>query len=493
MPEGRTDTAAVGDLMCPMSWRHEIALFLLTTLFLTWPLAMSGSPFYASDSASYLRGGNFGFDTALLMLDQWWNGLLGTSTAASANGDPTASVAKAVADAGGVRSIIYSVTTHILRWPGQSLIALAIVQAAIVGLVVTFLRSKLAPRAGFGSSLVASAAIASLTTASWYSVYAMPDIFAGVAIAGAGVLTLFFDRLHPFARAVLILVIAFSITVHGSHLPIAFSVLLAGGIAYFLLQRSQTGAAGKALWFASPILLALAALLGTSYATFGEASIAPKRYPIQLARSVADGPGAWHLRDHCATERYAICEVLGPNPPRKVGEFLWSKNGLRHRATPQQMERIRAEESMIVRRAVMEYPAEQIRRSATNIALQLVAFSPDDLVFGQRIVGRDDPSLTQVYPDRPWLKEASELIVYMTFALSVLMFFVIRRQLKPVEIAAVAVVTVGLLANAAVCGILSGVTDRYQGRVAWLLPALAIFILLRIRTDAASKGAPASG
>jgi hypothetical protein len=37
-----------------------------------------------------------------------------------------------------------------------------------------------------------------------------------------------------------------------------------------------------------------------------------------------------------------------------------------------------------------------------------------------------------------------------------------------------------LLANAAICGALSGVTDRYQARVAWLLPALAFAIAARL-------------
>ena len=97
-------------------------------------------------------------------------------------------------------------------------------------------------------------------------------------------------------------------------------------------------------WFGSPLLLAVVALLGTSYAAFGEWSLAPKRYPIGLARSISDGPGYWYLRDHCATEHFAICEIYGTNPPRKVNDFLWGPNGVRYRATPEQMERIRAEE-----------------------------------------------------------------------------------------------------------------------------------------------------
>jgi len=238
------------------------------------------------------------------------------------------------------------------------------------------------------------------------------------------------------------------------------------------------------LWFVSPIILAAAALLGTSYVAFGEPSLAPKRYPIQLARSVSDGPGAWHLRDHCATERYAICEIFGPNPPRHVRDFLWSENGVRYRATPDQMERIRAEESTIVRRAAMEYPVHQLRRSATNIFLQLFDFGTDDLVFSERIVGGvDDPSVVHVHSDIRVLKTVSEAVIYLTFAASIFLLFALRRRLRSVEVAVVSVALVGLLANAAVCGILSAVTDRYQGRVAWIVPVLALTIWLRVRAE----------
>jgi hypothetical protein len=372
---------------------------------------------------------------------------------------------------------------------------LAIAQAGAVALVVSCLRRLIAPQLGLRPSLAAGAAVAALTSAPWYAAYAMPDILAGVTIAGALALTVFFDRIGMVLRLTLVALIAFCITTHGSHLPVAFSVLLAGAVAHFLLQRPSLGlAARRSLWFVSPFILAVAALLGTSYVAFGEPSLAPKRYPIQLARSVSDGPGAWHLRDHCATERYAICEIFGPNPPRHVRDFLWSKNGLRYRAAPEQMERIRAEESTIVRRAAMEYPIHQLRRSATNIFLQFFTFGPDDLTFGLKIAGEvDDPSLLRAHPDHPMLKTVCEALIYLSFAASILVLLALRRRLRTVEVAANSVAVVGLLANAAVCGILSAVTDRYQGRVAWILPVLAIIIWLRVRAEdkpaAAAKGA----
>lgn len=476
------------------SWQSEGLVFAGTLLLMLWPLAVNRAPFYSADSASYLRGGEFGFNTGLLILDHWWHSLFATPANNVAGTDPKAIVAGAIAQSGGARSLIYSVATYVLRGPGVSLIALAAVQAASVVLVVTILRRLMVPNLAARRSLAVGAGLAFLTSAAWYGAYAMPDVLAGVTITGALALTVFFDRMNLAWRLALVLLLAAGITTHGSHLPIALGTLVAGSAANFWLQRgSLVEWVRKAVWFASPMVLAVAVLLGASYAAFGEASLAPKRYPIQLARSVADGPGAWYLRDHCATEHYAICEVFGPNPPRKVGDFLWGPTGVRYRATPEQMERIRAEESTIVRRAAMEYPLVQIGQSIRNTARQLVTFSPDDLVFGEEMAGGKDPSIAQVRPDQPALKTLGTVLVYLAFVASIAFLIGFRRRLERIEVAAVGVAVVGLLANAAVCGILSGVTDRYQGRVAWILPALAFIILARLwdegRLSPAASGA----
>jgi hypothetical protein len=455
--------------------------YVVTFLLLLWPLLINGTPFYFDDSASYLRGGRFGLSTALLMVHHWWQSLGPDSLSNGAGSDQKAIIATAIGQAGGTRSLIYSVVTYVLRAPGVSLVALALAQVGAVAFVVCALRQLIGPQLGIRSSIAIGGAVTFLTSAAWYANFAGPDVLAGVAIAGGTALTVFLGRTRLLLRLILVLLVAFCMTAHGSHLPVALSVLIAGAVANFLTSRQAFSARLCNLaWICSPVILAMAALLGSSYLAFGEWSLAPKRYPIQLARSVADGPGAWYLRDHCATEHYAICEIFGPNPPRTVNDFLWAKNGVRYRATPQQMERIRAEEMIIVRRAALEYPAEQARRSVTNMTSQLLHFGVDGLYFGFTISNGDGEVIRQSAPDRPRLRVIANLLIYCSFIASILLLIVYRRRLARAEVAAVLVVAVGLLANAAVCGILSGVTDRYQGRVAWVLPTLAFIILLRI-------------
>ena len=458
------------------TWRREILIYAVTLLFLLWPLALNGVPFYSADSASYVRGGEFGFKTGLLLIDHWWHSLFGAAAAAAPPASPKALVAGAIAKSGGARSPIYSVAAYLLRAPGNSLVALAIAQAAAVALALSCFGKLVAPGSGVWPRVAVGAGVALLTPAAWYAAYAVPDILAGVTIGGALILTVFFDRIGAGLRVALVLLLAFCIAAHASHLLLAACVLVAGAIANSRMQRPSIP---RAAWFASPLILALAAMLGTSVAAFGEVSLAPKRYPIQLARSVADGPGYWYLRDHCASEHYAICEIYGTNPPRQVDDFLWGPNGVRYRASPQQMERIRAEESTIVRRAAMAYPFVQIRQALANSVEQFFSMGPRELVFGLRLAG-EKPDLVSAEADRPTLKAAGRVLMYVSFFASLLLLFLVRRRLTAAERAALAISAVGLVVNAAVCGALSGVTERYQARVAWVIPALALAILARL-------------
>jgi hypothetical protein len=52
----------------------------------------------------------------------------------------------------------------------------------------------------------------------------------------------------------------------------------------------------------------------------------------------------------------------------------------------------------------------------------------------------------------------------------------------------VVLILLGVVINAVVCGAVSGPHDRYEARVAWLVPFVAIALLLQIARSARSSG-----
>lgn len=471
------------------------APFFLLTALLLWPLSLSWHPFYVADSASYLRGGETGFGTGLLMLGEWWHGLFGSPAGSGAvpDGGSEAVVDAAISQAGGTRSLAYSLMTYVLRLPGHSLFALAVFQAGVVAFLALLAQRLVAPRASGRERLALILCLALLTPAGWSAATAMPDIFAGTTLLGSVLLTLYLERLGRWERIALILLLALSITAHGSHLPLALATLATGMVVRFFLRRpGRAEGLRDAFWILSAPLLALVVMLTLSYVGFGTASIAPKRYPILLARSVADGPGRLYLLAHCARDRYAICEVFGRDFPTQPRKFLWEKDGVRYRATPEQMERIRKEEGTIVRAAAAEYPMLQLRSSISNSLRQFASFGLGKVDFRSALVagptGRVE--LVEVTEDRPQLRFWMSFVIYVAFGASLVGIFLLRRRLTRLEWGTLVVAVAGLAGNAAICGILSGVSDRYQARVAWTIPLLAMLILLRWRNEKPAPAAP---
>lgn len=468
-------------------------LFLFATVTLLWPALLNGQPLLLDDSGSYLRGGGVGFAAVLAMINEWIASFFPSASPSGpiADASSTKIAASAIAGSGGARSVVYSLASYLLRAPGNSMTILALAQAGCVAFLVVKTQILMAPHARVSFRFGAVAALASCTGAAWYVSTAMPDIFAGILILAVLLLTLFFERLSMRSRLVLIIVIAVAITVHASHLPIALAMLVAGVFADWIVKRRQTTLLfRRSAWLAAPLLLGVGVLLATSYVGFGEASLAPKRYPITLARSVNDGPGLWHLQKHCATERYAVCEVFGKEIPRGIDQFLWGPDGVRMRATPDQMERIRAEEMIIVQRASLEYPMAQIWRAGVNLGDQLWSMGLSGLRFGNVLVDAQNGRLEMAKgrPDWPELRHWSEMLNYFSFFASLVCIAAVWKRLDRTEIGAIALTATGLIVNAGVCGILSAVTDRYQGRVAWVLPAVMLAILLRLYASRGRAG-----
>src|SRR5439155_17347567 len=107
----------------------------------------------------------------------------------------------------------------------------------------------------------------------------------------------------------------------------------------------------------------------------------------------------WYLEKECRIPRYAVCEVFGTHIPSTVSGFLFKPDGLGGRATPEQMDRIRAEESDIVFRAALTYPGTELRNLADHVGRQLLEFGILPVRFGDRI--DTDAAGEPVYEDLP--------------------------------------------------------------------------------------------
>ena len=76
----------------------------------------------------------------------------------------------------------------------------------------------------------------------------------------------------------------------------------------------------------------------------------------------------------------------------------------------------------------------------------------------------------------------SSVIQLVTFGAGAVTFLAVlawpglRQQFEREQLCMLALVVIGIAVNAAICGILSGPHDRYEARVAWLIPFAALTV-----------------
>jgi hypothetical protein len=351
----------------------------------------------------------------------------------------------------------------------------------------------------------------------------MPDIFGGVAAAGALALLIYWDRVSIRNRIGIALVLVFAMAAHKANLlttvgVTALACALLGGLGSGLRTVWARGATIAGAAVVALVLGSLAFIPIDQRA--GEKVQNP---PFLMARIVADGPGYRYLQYACTHgKRYALCQ-FADQPDVDSDSILWSPDdaigmfGVSDYPTRLEIER---EEIPFVLGALAYDPLGELTAALRNMALQLTMIHVRSPLADPAIFMRDDywlqTSLPRLIPDsgecKQWGRCASRIEPWALFILHDIVtaaalaatIWLLALIVRPPRVRAAlrnglksgarqaggettrifTLILFGLLmlvVNAAVCGILSAPVSRYQARMVWLLPAVTSlgFIVLR--------------
>ncbi|NUT00948.1 MAG: hypothetical protein HOP96_08250 [Sphingomonas sp.] len=450
--------------------RALAARTVLIAVLLLWPLVLFGRPAYIADSAAYVKGGQAAVEFVRAKV---------APPMAATNPATAGAPASEAAGVKGVRSIAYSVVAYAFRAPGNTMIALAILQTLVAAFICAVVLASAGVRsvrthAGIGLALAGASSLPTFTS------FALPDVFAG--ILAASLITLFasLERLTLGVRLALVLIASFAVAAHASIVPLAVWLCFAGAMFAWWFRSRLQQAAARVAWLFAPLMIGALVTAAAGFIAFGETSVAAKHYPHALARSVSDGPARWYLERECRTPSYEVCEVFGTHLPTTVSGFLFGDNGLDGRATPEQMDRIRAEEGEIVWRAAMAYPAFEFGNLARHVVRQAFYFGVRPTRFGDLVTtGSAGEAVFVEMPDRPSPAiSVLDLATYVLLALCALWVVLNIRRLSDEQRLVVGLIVSVLAVNAAFCVLASGLTDRYQARLAWIAPLFVLSFVI---------------
>jgi hypothetical protein len=279
-------------------------------------------------------------------------------------------------------------------------------------------------------------------------------------------------------------------TFHDSHLLILFALLVMAA-AYNILIRSWTNWIGLTV-VALCIVMGLLAQSIFSVAVRRIVGAPPLRPPFLMARTIEDGPGYRYIRATCPANGFRICE-FSDRLPLPADDFLWKSGpaGVFASASPEKRRELSNEQMRFMLAVIAHDPWGQLSASLNDAAAQLIEIGLSEFQydasekqgFAAKIPSEHLEKLRASAAFRgtmPIRFFSAVIQITVLIAGIVVVWAFLRRSHRPTVATAALPITVwiliGILVNAAVCGILSGPHDRYSARVAWLLPFAAILI-----------------
>jgi hypothetical protein len=341
--------------------------------------------------------------------------------------------------------------------------------------------------------LLGSGIVLILTTAlPWLASMLLTDIFAGLSVLSLFILVLHGDRISGIERFSLFVFTAFAGATHSATLGVLLGLCCAGWIARpFLGARIAVSALARG---SLTIIAGAAMLLSANFALSGQLAWTPGGYGVAFGRMLQDGIVAQYLRDHCPQVKLKLCPYRS-ELPATADQFLWGNSMFN---TLGRFKGMNDEMGFIVTHSLAEYPLWQAEAAVAATAQQLVYVATGEGTSGwiphtYGIIEHYLPE--QIKPMRAahqqhwdinfaainWLHVpvalVSMLVVFSMFATALW-----RRRLDDLTLLA-ATVSLALLGNAFICGVISGPHDRYGARLAWIATFVALIAAIRHLAD----------
>jgi hypothetical protein len=388
-------------------------------------------------------------------------------------------------------------------WPLDFWLVVILQAAAAVAVIAVLLRTHRFPV--YPIALPAIVAALAVTTAlPWLASMLLTDIFAGLAVLALHALVWHGDRITPRERIALVAFIAFAVSTHSA----TYAVLLALAAAALLLSwlNAKLVPRDRLAPMVAAMALGAAMLLGANYVVARTFAWTPGGYGIVFGRMLQDGIVTRYLNHHCPDPRLQLCPYRN-ELPLDADTFLWGDSVFDKLG---RFAGLGDEMRSIVLGSLRDYPMMQIKAAAFATGRQLVAVATGEGVVTTMwhtygMIERDTPTVV------PAMRAARQqhgeigfaainrIDVPVAWAAMALLPAVLLLGLWSADFADLgrlaATVALALLANAAVCGVISNPHDRYGSRMAWIavfavaLAAWRVVALARMRSGVRRESA----
>jgi hypothetical protein len=336
----------------------------------------------------------------------------------------------------------------------------------------------------------------------WLASELMPDLFTPLLLLVLCLLVREPERLSLWERVVLVGLAAFMIASQQSSLPLA-CVLIAGLLLLGVVidrggpasTRRDSPAIGKGRWLliVLPPALALLGLCTVNLATHGRFAVSPFGNVFLLARVIYDGPGMAVLRRDCPVANWRLCPFLDSFPPTS-DDFLWTPASPLKPAGGAKL--VSQDAGAIIQAALLADPVTEVRIALANTLEQITRFDSGDGL--NPWPAQVTPEIERDFPAReqaayasarqqagslsvPPLLATLHMIVALSGIVACALLLPLALKRRATCAGFLLAVLLALPVSAAITGGLSAPHERYQARIMWLPPFIAVLSFAALR------------
>lgn len=378
---------------------------------------------------------------------------------------------------------------------GVSLWPIVIGQALVTVLLLHELAKILFAQAALRLLVPTLGALTVFSSLPWHTGQIMPDLATPLLLIAMAVVVLGAEHNGRLWKAVLWLGITSAIAMHQGNLMLAAVMTVVWLILIRFGWAGQCSSARLrflALYFFSAIAIAALAFVLYSLALVRKPVLSPMGNVFLFARIVADGPGRSYLQESCPKSANVFCSYVNEFSSDS-DEILWRSDSPLAKVTREVgFDRVVEDAGSVVRNTILTRPASVIGNAINATFRQLGRFGtldtlcpshcgPASYVYGtiKERFPREFASFTasrQMTETLPisFLRFLHTIIVCLAVIALALLIWRRGAQDRVMFGLAIAIVA-GIVINAGLLGAMSGVVDRYQSRVIWLLPLIAMW------------------
>jgi hypothetical protein len=339
-----------------------------------------------------------------------------------------------------------------------------------------------------------------LTSLPWFSNQIMPDIYTPLIVLVIFALCLGLDHLGRAEQFLMSVMLLAMIAFHQANTLFTILVLAAALMFGWWRGSPRQELLRSALLVVVPLVFAMLGQSLYSYAMIKRFTPAPYSPFFLLSRLLDDGPAHRYLMSACPAAQYTLCRYQ--DTLRGGSSFLWAEDSpkwplIKERGWGGALD----EASAIVKGTIRAYPGDVLRSALGNATGQLVhAATVEGKCCGEwaeQVVAELFPREYPAYKNSLQYRGAlpSTVLTWVdgiVLVVSVLFLLTMALTRQPAlggdAGRLLALIMWAYFVNAALMGTLSEIADRYQSRIAWLIPFFALALLAEQHWTVRSRG-----